>query len=729
MADKLVADKSLRGADGLRTLACLMVVFHHLSQELLFRPQIQPPAALKAVAEFFTSSGSAGVSVFFVLSGFLLAVPFWKAWYQGGTLPDLRVYAARRAGRILPGFSLNLLFFVTLTLLFEPQASATLARYFAGLTFTSGFHWVTFFPVDGNGPLWSIGFEVVSYVLLPLGMAGMFLVKRGRSVKTGLGWWLVVWLAVFAGNQLIQELVKVPEVGKGWQNGLTGGGAFWMPRYNPLGFFGHFSFGIAAAGLAIHWSRSTWDQTRTRLFDLLSLGFFVLWLGLLISRTNQDQFSWTLQGQPYYYPAFPLLSAALLACLTQSGLAARIFDNRFSRHTAQVSFGLYLWHTFVITRFNGAIGDTFEWLLLVALTLGLSYLIATLSWNHFEHPILKRVQQWRPGAPPPLRARPSRFPAFVALSAVVLVALPLTLAALLRPTAWLWPTAADTSFTFLQRGPVVGLTFDKGTAYVTKNGSEVFAIRADKTEKLLFVLPEEPAEVRLSMDVPKDEPLDTPTPGLSVFRSGQPWLWNLKLGPDGHLYVAAYDRVLVLTTEGQLLKTIAYSPRGPFGVMDVAFDPAGNLWASDGEAIFRDDRTTGERSRVVAPGVVKAQAAGLFFDALGTHLYLCDFDNRDRDKSRILAFPVEGGGIKGAPLVTSASGVLYGAQGPGGNLIFSGSFTGTLYRYHAGVIDTLWCPTLGPQTVIAFGSSDGHLAASGWNGTLGRIDLPGGPPP
>ena len=101
MNDKI----SLRGADGLRALACLMVMAHHAFQRLNLPAQ---PEWFQTLQYWFLQ-GNTGVSVFFVLSGFLLATPFWSAWTSGERMPSLIDFAKRRAARIMPGYYLNLL--------------------------------------------------------------------------------------------------------------------------------------------------------------------------------------------------------------------------------------------------------------------------------------------------------------------------------------------------------------------------------------------------------------------------------------------------------------------------------------------------------------------------------------------------------------------------------------------------------------------------------------------
>ncbi|MCS6761174.1 MAG: hypothetical protein MO846_03715 [Candidatus Devosia symbiotica] len=56
----------------------------------------------------FNSVGDYGAAMFFVLSSFLPARPFWRALDGGRPLPALRAYALQRAARIVLGFWLAL---------------------------------------------------------------------------------------------------------------------------------------------------------------------------------------------------------------------------------------------------------------------------------------------------------------------------------------------------------------------------------------------------------------------------------------------------------------------------------------------------------------------------------------------------------------------------------------------------------------------------------------------
>ena len=169
-------NKRLIGADFIRAMACLGVLVHHVVQRI-------DPNVIHGWARTARDAGmygAFGVGGFFVLSGFLLARPFWQSLDRGDGMPSLKTYFVRRAARIMPAFYLALTFSFLVSFLFMGTTFdlGLVWRYVAGLLFISDFHWFTFFPVEFDAPLWSIGLEVSSYVLLPVGLAVLFLGNR-----------------------------------------------------------------------------------------------------------------------------------------------------------------------------------------------------------------------------------------------------------------------------------------------------------------------------------------------------------------------------------------------------------------------------------------------------------------------------------------------------------------------------------------------------------------------
>ena len=395
------------GADGLRAAAALWVVLYHLYQRLEL-PAQEP--WLQQV-QLVLMKGAFGVSIFFVLSGMLLSIPFWRAYLTGEPRPRLNYYVRRRAARIVPGFYASLAVSFVVSLLLFPDAQHQVLRLLSGATFTSGFHWVTFFPVEANGPLWSIGFEVVSYALLPLAMWGLFRLRR-RSGAVAAGYWLGVLGLVGLVNQWIVTILVPSEVDRGWQYGNLGGAKEWMPSYNPVGFFGHFSIGILAAGLIVTWQVRRGGRRSWR-FDALAVAAMLGAFGLvwLLRNPPEPIYRENFQGQPYLFPAFAALVGLALVGLAHSRVLARLVDNRFARYTAKVSFGIYIWHYLVLhlfSRLTGGeleyfgVGDPVRHLLLSAGVLAVTYAVASASWFWLERPVLRaRWATWT--SPPPGR--------------------------------------------------------------------------------------------------------------------------------------------------------------------------------------------------------------------------------------------------------------------------------------------------------------------------------------
>ena len=96
--------------DGLRALAILLVLWCHLTAFGALRGLNVGPPLLHLLGDF----GFAGVFLFFILSGFLLFLPYARALLAGAAWPSARAFYRKRARRILPAYYLTLLVLLVL---------------------------------------------------------------------------------------------------------------------------------------------------------------------------------------------------------------------------------------------------------------------------------------------------------------------------------------------------------------------------------------------------------------------------------------------------------------------------------------------------------------------------------------------------------------------------------------------------------------------------------------
>jgi peptidoglycan/LPS O-acetylase OafA/YrhL len=151
----------LEGIDGLRAFAALWVVLFHI--------QAFSGAQLPGIG-FFLRSGSTGVSLFLVLSGLCLYLPF-----AGGRDGRFRTgdFFARRCRRLMPAYYTSLIFSVMLAVAFSTlpgypplTPGALMGNLLAHLTLTQTLFPDTFYGL--NGAYWSLGLEWQLYLALPL---------------------------------------------------------------------------------------------------------------------------------------------------------------------------------------------------------------------------------------------------------------------------------------------------------------------------------------------------------------------------------------------------------------------------------------------------------------------------------------------------------------------------------------------------------------------------------
>ncbi len=171
---------TIASLDGVRGLAFLLIFAFHVNHAGIGGDPNNPfISALLFV-------GNTGVTLFFVLSGFLLFLPYTQALLFGKDWPPAKIYYIRRILRIFPGyfFSLFILVMFTQPYFIQPHNWIQLVPF---LTFTMGFY-----NSSGliNGPYWTLAIEFQYYLILPLIAFGIL--KLTLLVSSEKRLWMVV---------------------------------------------------------------------------------------------------------------------------------------------------------------------------------------------------------------------------------------------------------------------------------------------------------------------------------------------------------------------------------------------------------------------------------------------------------------------------------------------------------------------------------------------------------
>ncbi|MGH7805224.1 MAG: acyltransferase family protein [Candidatus Binatia bacterium] len=165
--------------DGLRFLAISSVVYHHVGD---FFPRVTPPGYEFGGVGYgiarVLSVGYLGVPLFFILSGFILALPFASHRLHGTAPVKLSSYYARRLTRLEPPYVISMLFaFALFVWAGGWDARALFPHLLASLTYTHNILYNDASPL--NRVAWSLEIEVQFYVLVPL-LVSVFLLGPTR---------------------------------------------------------------------------------------------------------------------------------------------------------------------------------------------------------------------------------------------------------------------------------------------------------------------------------------------------------------------------------------------------------------------------------------------------------------------------------------------------------------------------------------------------------------------
>lgn len=358
--------------DGLRAVAATSVLLTH--------------TGLLSWAEFgawygrYTARLDIGVTIFFLISGFLLYRPFVAAHLDGKPGPRVRDYARRRALRIIPGY-----WFALTVLAVYPGLKEMWTPHswlFFGFLQNYNLAW----QFGGLQAAWSLDVEVTFYLALPLLAYAFRAVGRGRSraarIKLELGF--VTLLGI--GSVLLRHATYGD--GAGRLRVLLPGMFFWFA----LGML----LALASAALAgrpdprpvrfvRRWPAAPW---------LVALGLF--WVAanhagptpLTPHTPLQDAGQHVLYGVIAVFVLIPVVFAGDVR-----GIPRALLGNRVVAWFGLISYGIFLWHHPIATKLtyadHGQLFAGHRMLGITVATFAVSSACATFSYYVIERPILR----------------------------------------------------------------------------------------------------------------------------------------------------------------------------------------------------------------------------------------------------------------------------------------------------------------------------------------------------
>src|SRR5690349_17763703 len=167
---------------GLRGVAAGWVLLFHVWQ-FSGAPSLALHAA--GVTLDFTplaSCGFFGVDLFFVLSGFLLSMPFHRAALGQARAPRLLTFWERRCRRVLPAYYAQLIVIVGVLVVLGDTSALTPTNLIAHALLAQN---LAHIDETLNGVYWSMPIEWDFYIVLPL-MAALLARTRARFVLFGM---------------------------------------------------------------------------------------------------------------------------------------------------------------------------------------------------------------------------------------------------------------------------------------------------------------------------------------------------------------------------------------------------------------------------------------------------------------------------------------------------------------------------------------------------------------
>ena len=350
-------EKYITGLDGIRAIAVIMVLAYHLKLALF-------------------KSGFLGVTVFFVLSGYLITGILISEVEEEGTI-DLKNFWLRRIRRLVPAvmsMAVVIIFVsaVVNKIIFTKGCKDFLASVLGFNNWWQIFNKVSYFEAAGvPSPFthcWSLAIETQFYLIYPLILLGIYKLVKSRGegrAKRGL---------LFVGVTLLLALISV---------------ILMIILFDPQQDASRVYYGtdtrafslLFGALLAILWEYRMVPRRLSASVNMVlgSVSFAVL-LVMTIAINGSSNF-WYRGGQ------FVGTILTVLVIYTVSGRKtwlSRFLSNPVLKWIGDRSYSIYLWHYPIILLISKGIKASW-WITLIEIVL--SVVLAELSYRFIETPI------------------------------------------------------------------------------------------------------------------------------------------------------------------------------------------------------------------------------------------------------------------------------------------------------------------------------------------------------
>ena len=347
----------ITGLDGIRAIAVIMVLSYHLKLSLF-------------------KSGFLGVTVFFVLSGYLITGILISEVEEEGTI-DLKNFWLRRIRRLVPAvmsMAVVIIFVsaVVNRVIFTKGCKDFLASVLGFNNWWQIFNKVSYFEAAGvPSPFthcWSLAIETQFYLIYPLILLGIYKLAKSRGegrAKRGL---------LFAGVTLLLALISV---------------ILMIVLFDPQKDASRVYYGtdtrafslLFGALLAILWEYRMVPRRLSASVNMVlgSVSFAAL-LVMTIAINGSSNF-WYRGGQ---FVGTILTVLMVYAVSGRKTWLSRFLSNPVLKWIGDRSYSIYLWHYPIILLISKGIKASW-WITLIEIVL--SVVLAELSYRFIETPI------------------------------------------------------------------------------------------------------------------------------------------------------------------------------------------------------------------------------------------------------------------------------------------------------------------------------------------------------